>query len=143
MDFTNMKAKKVMVLTDKTIAKLRPMKVAIEALEREGIKYEVYDKVRVEPKDYSVQDAIEFGKKNPVDAFLAVGGGSVMDTAKIVNLYTTFPDANFLDFVCLMSPCLQRFFLTKSPGQRSPRKGSANYQASETLDMRSHYCWDR
>jgi len=104
MDFTNMNAKKVMVLTDKTIAKLRPMKVAIEALEREGIKYEVYDKVRVEPKDYSVQDAIEFGKKNPVDAFLAVGGGSVMDTAKIVNLYTTFPDANFLYFVCFDVP---------------------------------------
>ncbi|KAF8533875.1 alcohol dehydrogenase [Trichophaea hybrida] len=100
MDFANMGAKKVMVLTDQIISQLHPMKVAIEALEREGIQHEIYDKVRVEPKDYSVKDAIEFGKKTTeIDAFLAVGGGSVMDTAKIVNLYTTFPDADFLDFV--------------------------------------------
>ncbi|KAL7267861.1 hypothetical protein RUND412_009536 [Rhizina undulata] len=99
MDFANMKAKKVLVITDRTIAKLPPMKVAIEALEREGIKYEIYQDVRVEPKDYSVKAAIEFGKKSGADAFLAVGGGSVMDTAKMVNLYTTFPEADFLDFV--------------------------------------------
>lgn len=99
MDFKNMRAKKVLVVTDKTIAQLRPMRVAIEALESEGIQYEIYDKVHVEPKDYSVKDAIEFGKKHPVDAILAVGGGSVMDTAKIVNLYTAYPEADFLDFV--------------------------------------------
>lgn len=100
MDFANLKAKLVMVLTDKTVAQLRPMKTAIEALEKEGIKYVIYDRVRVEPKDYSVKDAIAFGKSIPgIDAFLAVGGGSVMDTAKIVNLYTSCPDAEFLDFV--------------------------------------------
>lgn len=72
----NMKAKKVLVITDKTIAKLRPMKVTIEALEREGVKYEIYDKTRVEPKDYSVKDAIAFGKLHEdADVLLAVGGG--------------------------------------------------------------------
>jgi hydroxyacid-oxoacid transhydrogenase len=99
MDFKNMNAKKVLVLTDKTLSQLRPMKVAIEALEREGIQYEVYDKCRVEPKDYSVKDAIAWGKARSADALLAVGGGSVMDTAKIVNLYTAYPEADFLDFV--------------------------------------------
>lgn len=79
MDFVNMKAKKVLILTDKTVAKLRPMKVAVEALEREGVKYEIYDKVRVEPKDYSVKDAIAFGKLHgDADAFLAVGGGELL-----------------------------------------------------------------
>lgn len=33
------------------------------------------------------------------DAFLAVGGGSVIDTAKLMNLYTCYPEADFLDFV--------------------------------------------
>ena len=30
---------------------------------------------------------------------MAVGGGSVIDTAKAVNLYTTYPPADFLDYV--------------------------------------------
>ena len=47
----------------------------------------------------SIREAIDFAKPYDPDAFLAVGGGSVIDTAKLMNLYTTFPDADFLDFV--------------------------------------------
>lgn len=53
MDFKNMGAKKVMVVTDTTVEKLDAMKQVREGLEREGIAYEVYNKIRVEPKDYS------------------------------------------------------------------------------------------
>lgn len=47
----------------------------------------------------SIKEAIAFAKPHAPDAFLAVGGGSVIDTAKLMNLYTTFPEADFLDFV--------------------------------------------
>ena len=53
MDFKNMGSKKVMVVTDATVAKLDAMKQVQEGLEREGIPYEVFSKARVEPKDYS------------------------------------------------------------------------------------------
>ena len=53
MDFTNLGAKKVMVVTDSTVEKLDAMKQVSEGLEREGIQYQVYNKVKVEPKDHS------------------------------------------------------------------------------------------
>jgi hydroxyacid-oxoacid transhydrogenase len=110
MDVQNLGVNKVLVLTDKTVAKLLPMKNTITSLERYGVKYEIFDKVRIEPKDYSyhvwkrlmtsrLTEAIEFARKSGADGFIAVGGGSVIDTAKISNLYVNHPEAEFLDFV--------------------------------------------
>ncbi|KAI1612760.1 hydroxyacid-oxoacid transhydrogenase [Exophiala viscosa] len=99
MDMTNMGARRVCVVTDSNVAKLNAMKQTIEGLETEGIEYTIYDKCRVEPKDSSIKDAIAFAKPYQPDAFIAVGGGSVIDTAKLMNLYTCYPDADFLDFV--------------------------------------------
>jgi hydroxyacid-oxoacid transhydrogenase len=91
MDFANFGSKKVCVVTDSTVSKLDAMQQCREGLEREGIEYVVYEKVRVEPKDTSIKEAIAFSKKEQPDAFLAVGGGSVIDTAKLMNLYTCCP----------------------------------------------------
>lgn len=99
MDFKNMASRRVMVVTDQTVRHLDAMKQAVQGLESEGIDFTVFDRVRVEPKDSSIREAIDFAKPWRPDAFLAVGGGSVMDTAKLMNLYTSFPSAEFLDFV--------------------------------------------
>lgn len=55
MDVQNLGIKKVLVLTDKTVGKLLPMKNTIQSLEQHGVAYEVFDNCRVEPKDYSYQ----------------------------------------------------------------------------------------
>jgi hydroxyacid-oxoacid transhydrogenase len=91
MDMKNLGAKRVMLVTDGTVRKLDAVKNAVAALEREGVQYEVFDGVKVEPKDSSVKAAIEVGKRYKPDAWLAVGGGSVIDTAKLMNLYGCFP----------------------------------------------------
>ncbi|KAL0083997.1 alcohol dehydrogenase [Phycomyces blakesleeanus] len=99
MDLNNLHAKKVAVYTDKTIAKLHPMRAVIESLEMNKVNYVLYDTVRVEPTDTSFKQAIEFARQHRPDAFVAVGGGSVMDTAKAASLYSANPEADFLDFV--------------------------------------------
>ncbi|KAI9796435.1 MAG: hypothetical protein M1835_004100 [Candelina submexicana] len=99
MDFKNMGAKKVMVVTDQNVSKLEVMKQVREGLEREVIEFVEFDRTVVEPKDSSIKEAIDFSKPHQPDSFLAVGGGSVIDTAKLMNLYNCFPDAEFLDFV--------------------------------------------
>ena len=53
MDVQNLGIKKLLVLTDSTVSKLLAMKNTIQSLEENGVNYEVYDKVRIEPKDYS------------------------------------------------------------------------------------------
>ena len=99
MDLSNLGARKVCIITDENLSKLGAVAQALRALSREGIEVVVFDKVQVEPKDSSILDAIDFVKPHNPDAYLAIGGGSVIDTAKLVNLYSSFPQAHFLDFV--------------------------------------------
>ncbi|KAK0739084.1 iron-containing alcohol dehydrogenase-domain containing protein [Apiosordaria backusii] len=100
MDLSNMGAKKVAVVTDKTVDKLEAMRVVREALGGQpGIEYKVFTGVKIEPKDYSIKEAISWVTPYQPDAFLAVGGGSVIDTAKLMNLYSCYPEADFMDFV--------------------------------------------
>jgi len=99
MDLVNLKAKHVGVYTDKNLIKLGPMKATLDSLTKAGVNFTVYDDVRVEPTDVSFKAAADFAKANKFDAILAVGGGSVIDTAKAANLYASDPEADFLDYV--------------------------------------------
>lgn len=53
MDFKNMGAKRVCVVTDSVVKNLEAMKQVIEGLTREGVEFTVFDGCRVEPKDSS------------------------------------------------------------------------------------------
>jgi hydroxyacid-oxoacid transhydrogenase len=102
MDLADFGVRRALVVTDRTVGKLPPLANVLESLEAAGVSATVYDRVRVEPTDESLKDAIAFGGPGgagPFDGFVAVGGGSSIDTAKAVNLYTTFPPADFLDYV--------------------------------------------
>jgi hydroxyacid-oxoacid transhydrogenase len=85
MDLADAGQKKALVITDPLLADLPPV-------------HRLYKDVRVEPTDKSFEDAIQFANESEFDCIVAVGGGSVIDTAKAVNLYTTYP-ADLLEYV--------------------------------------------
>jgi hydroxyacid-oxoacid transhydrogenase len=98
-DLKEMGVTLALVLTDPVVARLPPVRCVVESLDQHGVSHELYDRVRVEPTDESLLDAIGAARTKRFDAFVAVGGGSTIDTAKAVNLYTTYPPADFLDYV--------------------------------------------
>jgi len=60
MDLKNMGSRKVAVVTDPTVDKLDAMRQVREALTREGINFEVFSNVRIEPKDSSCVPSVRF-----------------------------------------------------------------------------------
>ncbi|KAM4556212.1 hydroxyacid-oxoacid transhydrogenase, mitochondrial isoform 1-T2 [Fundulus diaphanus] len=99
MDLQNLGARNVCLMTDQNLCRLPPMTAVLESLGKNGVAFRVFDNVRVEPTDSSFKEAISFAKKDSFDVFVAVGGGSVIDTCKAANLYSCHPEADFLDFV--------------------------------------------
>ncbi|KAF7666718.1 hypothetical protein LDENG_00094730 [Lucifuga dentata] len=99
MDLRNLGARNVCLMTDRNLSHLPPVKAVLDSLVKNNVNYKLYDKVRVEPTDSSFKEATSFAKNETFDVFVAVGGGSVIDTCKAANLYSCYPEADFLDFV--------------------------------------------
>ena len=97
-DLVDLGVKHALVFTDPKLRRQPAVATVLESLENNGVTYTLFDKVRVEPTDESIQEAIRAASAVPYDAIVAVGGGSTIDTAKAANLYTCYP-ADFLDYV--------------------------------------------
>lgn len=89
-DLTQAGARRVLVLTDPAVAATGwPRRIA-EGLIGYGLHAEIFDGVHIEPTDVSMAKAVDHARgTGPWDAFVAVGGGSTIDTAKAVNLLTS------------------------------------------------------
>src|SRR5687768_14762197 len=94
-DMANLGCKRVLVVTDPGLSDSEPVAIALESLRAQGIDVVLFDQVRVEPSDMSIKEAVRFATDGNFDGYVAVGGGSSMDTAKAANLYATYP-ADFL-----------------------------------------------
>jgi len=90
--------RRVLLVTDPRLRELPPVGIALESLRRCGVDTDVFDAVEVEPTDTSFEAAGEVAAAGDYDGFVAVGGGSVIDTAKAANLLATHP-APLLDYV--------------------------------------------
>lgn len=97
-ELKRMGVKRVMLITDPGVVAAGISGHIQELIEAEGIAVEVYDKVHVEPTSDSLRQAAEFATHGEFDGFVAVGGGSSIDTAKVADLIATYP-AEIMDYV--------------------------------------------
>ena len=54
------------------------------AIQAEGVEYLLLEGIKPNPTDDRVYEGIDLGRREKIDGLLAVGGGSVIDTAKAI-----------------------------------------------------------
>ncbi|HEY9523775.1 MAG TPA: hydroxyacid-oxoacid transhydrogenase [Thermopolyspora sp.] len=98
-DLSQYGVRRALVVTDARIAATgHPARIA-EQMAAYGIEAAVFDGAHTEPTDESLSQAIEHARATgPWDAFVAVGGGSSIDTAKAVDLLTSNP-GELMDYI--------------------------------------------
>ena len=98
MDLQDMGVKRTLVIMDPNLVGLPTGQAVVESLDQNDVGYDLFSEVSVEPTDSSFKRAAEVATEGNYDSFVAVGGGSTMDTAKAANLYSTYP-AEFFTYV--------------------------------------------
>ena len=88
---------KILVVTDRALIDAQVAQMVTDVLDKEAITYFVFDGVKPNPTVTNVHDGLTMAKINNVDAIVAIGGGSVIDTAKAIGVIMTNPE--FTDVV--------------------------------------------
>jgi len=89
---------RVGLVTDPRLRTMPWYDETLASLRAAGLDVVVFDEVLVEPTDVSIGAAVQWAREVRPDAFVSIGGGSVIDTAKLANLMSTHP-GTLLDYV--------------------------------------------
>lgn len=91
--------KKILLVTDKVLLECGVAEKVISVIKRTEVPFEIYSDIKANPTVKNVQDGVEAFKKCGADSLIAVGGGSVIDTAKGIGVIISNP--NYYDVVSL------------------------------------------
>ena len=98
-ELKRMGVKKVLIVTDKDLNEKTEIPTKIkEIVEAGGIEAHIWDGVEPEPTRDVMEAGIKFAKEKQFDGFVALGGGSSIDVAKVIDLFVTYP-ADFYDYI--------------------------------------------
>lgn len=90
--------KSILMIVDRKVAETKIFEEVKASIEGEGIKVYVTTHIHYEPTDTAIIEAYKEVKDLQIDGFLALGGGSTIDTAKALNLLYCYP-ADIMDYV--------------------------------------------
>ncbi len=85
------KAARALLVTDATLAKAGLADRVIQALRVEGVDAVVFDGTHPNPVEADVEKGLEAYRAGGCDALIALGGGSPMDTAKVIRFLVSHP----------------------------------------------------
>ena len=80
---------KAFLVTDNPLINANVTNLVTNILEEKGFPYEIYSDVKANPTTINVQEGVNACKKSNADVIIAVGGGSVIDTAKAIGIIMT------------------------------------------------------
>ena len=91
--------RKALIVTDKSLISAGVPQLVLEVLDKNDIEYEIYDEVKPNPTVTNVKDGLNVCKNSLSDFLIAIGGGSVIDTAKAIGIIMT--NSEYSDVVSL------------------------------------------
>ncbi|MFX1308691.1 MAG: iron-containing alcohol dehydrogenase [Promethearchaeota archaeon] len=93
LDFIEkIKGEKCFIVTDKIIEELGYLKILTDKLDKYGKNYEVFNETVPDPHEEDVMKGKEQCNKYCPDLIIALGGGSVIDTAKCIWVMYEYPE---------------------------------------------------
>ncbi|MEW5822402.1 MAG: iron-containing alcohol dehydrogenase [Cyanobacteriota bacterium] len=106
--------KKAIIVTGKgSSKKIGALDKVINSLKAEGLNYIVYDNIEPNPRSTTIDEGGELAKKEKCDVVIGLGGGSPMDSSKVIALIakdgrnawdyigTTNPPKKALPVICI------------------------------------------
>lgn len=114
-------ATKVALFTDKGVREAGLCNRAIEILSEQNVAYEIFDSVIAEPSFHDIEHIIKQVSDTNVDLILAIGGGSVMDTAKLASvlLGSTYTILDLIDDASLAKKMVRTIMVPTTCGTGS------------------------
>ena len=112
---------RALLVTDSTLSGLQLVDVVLEALESSGVSADVFSRVEAEPRIELAGEAGEMARTHEYGTVVALGGGSVIDTAKAAAMLATNPGEIF-DYIGgkgFESPGLPRIAIPTTSGTGS------------------------
>lgn len=83
---------KAFFMTDKDLIKFGVAKEVEKILDSANISYQIFDDIKANPTIENVQDGVDKFNSSGADFIIALGGGSVIDTAKGVGIIARNPE---------------------------------------------------
>ena len=116
---------KVMIVTDEAMVKFGFLQRVIEQLHlrRDEVVYTVFADVEPDPDISTVRRGAEVMKSFAPDTIIALGGGSVMDAAKVMWLFYEQPHIDFRDLVQKFMDIRKRAFKFPELGEKAKYVG--------------------